>query len=505
MVRIPEIFDCWFESGSMPYAQAHYPFEESEQGERSGRDFQADFIAEGLDQTRGWFYTMTVLGAALFEQPAFRNVIVNGIVLAEDGEKMSKRKKNYPDPTDILDRYGADALRIYLIDSPVVNAKDLRFNEEGIEEHIRSVLLPLWNAYSFLTRYASIDGWQPDGAAPDSSRNELDAWILSRLQSLIGTVEERMARYELFRVVPALIGFIDELTNWYIRRSRRRFWKQGDAAHADADKLNAYRTLHHVLLSLSRVLAPFLPFLSDEIYENLSCGQGCDSVHLEAYPEVDPALANPDLERRMALARLAVALGRGLRSRNNVKVRQPLPRMTVCSGSGTARRDLAAVAPIVAEELNVKELTVSADESELVTYSARPNLKLLGPKYGKRLAAIRAEVEQLSGEQLATVLAGGTTASDAVEGLSYDFRDPARRPQLEGGDGRRLTGRRNRRPGPHAHRRAAQRGIGARGDQPRPEPAQGDGARARRPHPAEGRCGRRAGAGRRRLLAAHRG
>jgi isoleucyl-tRNA synthetase len=412
--RIPEIFDCWFESGSMPYAQSHYPFENKERFEA---DFPAQFIAEGLDQTRGWFYTLTVLSAALFEKPAFENVIVNGIVLADDGEKMSKSKQNYPDPNLVLEKYGADALRIYLINSPVVNAKDLRFDEAGVMEHVRSVLLPLWNSYSFLTRYAAIDGWEPDGSAPDPGVHELDGWILSRLQTLIGTVEERMAEYELFRVIPALTGFIDDLTNWYIRRSRRRFWKSGEA---DAGKLNAYRTLHHVLLSLSRVLAPFLPFVSDEIYENLAGAAGKDSVHLDDYPARDDTLVDAALERRMELARTAVGLGRGLRAKHNAKVRQPLALLTVVATQANDRAALEIASVLVAEELNVKQLVVSSDESELVTYTARPNLKVLGPKFGKQLGAIRKEIEGLESGDLARVLAGESLPSAAAEGLSYD-------------------------------------------------------------------------------------
>ena len=408
MRRVPEVFDCWFESGSMPYAQNHYPFENKEAVEAS---FPADFIAEGLDQTRGWFYTLTVLGTALFRSSAFQNVIVNGIVLAEDGEKMSKSKRNFPDPSKVLDQFGSDALRIYLINSPVVNAKDLRFQETGIVENIRSVMLPLWNSYSFLTRYAAIEGWGPDGTAPDPRAHELDGWILSRTQSLIRAVEEHMARYELFRVVPALVGFIDDLTNWYIRRSRRRFW-DGDA--------NAYRTLHDVLLTSSRVLAPFLPFISDEIYTGLSGEDGLASVHLEDFPEVRAERIDEDLERRMDLARAAVALGRGLRSKHNAKVRQPLPAMTVALASEADRAAIEGAAAIVAEEMNVKRLVVTADEGEFVTYSARPNLKVLGPRYGKRLADIKNEVAGLASEQLAQVLGGGSVPSVTVDGLAYD-------------------------------------------------------------------------------------
>jgi isoleucyl-tRNA synthetase len=415
MRRTSEVFDCWFESGAMPMAQHHYPFENAERVEHS---LPADFIAEGLDQTRGWFYTLMVLSTALFERPAFKNVIVNGIVLAEDGEKMSKSKQNYPDPNVVLERYGADALRLYLIDSPVVNAKDLRFDEAGVQEKVRSVLLPLWNAYSFLTRYAAVDGWEPDGVAPEPGVNELDGWVLSRLQGLVATVEERMERYELFRVVPALVGFIDDLTNWYIRRSRRRFWR--DAQAGGSDQLNAFRTLHHVLLELAKVLAPFLPFVSDEIHQNLAGAGGKDSVHLEDYPRANEGLRDAVLERRMGLARTSVSLGRGLRARHDAKVRQPLALMTVVAVTPDDRAALEAMAATVAEELNVKQLVVSADESEFVRYSARPNLKLLGPRYKQQLGAIRGEVATLTSEQLAGVLAGHGVPSHVADGLVYD-------------------------------------------------------------------------------------
>ena len=415
MRRVPEVFDCWFESGSMPYAQNHYPFENKEAVEGS---LPADFIAEGLDQTRGWFYTLTVLAAALFDRPAFKNVIVNGIVLAADGEKMSKSKRNFPDPNLVLDKYGADALRIYLMDSPVVHAKDLRFEEEGVLEKVRSVMLPLWNAYSFLTRYAEVDGWEPDLVDPDPRIGELDGWILSRLQGLIGTVDARMQAYELFRVVPALLEFIDDLTNWYIRRSRRRFWRgaDGDAA----DKLNAYRTLHRVLLDLSRVLAPFLPFVAEELHENLSQGRGAASVHLEDFPVPTPDLQDPALERSMGLARTAVSLGRSLREQHKVRVRQPLASMTLVCAGAEDRDALAAMTALVADELNVREVLVSEDESALVTYEARPNLKLLGPRLGKRLGEVRKELAGLSSEQLAVVVAGGSVPSGVVEDLAYD-------------------------------------------------------------------------------------
>ncbi|MAE47203.1 MAG: isoleucine--tRNA ligase [Planctomycetes bacterium] len=415
MRRVSEVFDCWFESGSMPYAQNHYPFENEEFVETS---LPADFIAEGLDQTRGWFYTLMVLSTSLFDRPAFKNVVVNGIVLAADGEKMSKSKRNFPDPNLVLEDQGADALRMYLLDSPVMQAGNLRFDEAGVKEKVRSVLLPLWNATSFLTRYADLDGWEPDFKDPDPSLNELDGWVLSRMQGLIGTVDERMQNYELFRVAPAILEFIDDLTNWYIRRSRRRFWR--GASGADADKQNAYRTLHTVLLDFSRVLAPFLPFISEEIHESLSVDRGTGSVHLESFPTVDPKFVNAPLEQSMGLARVAVTLGRSLREQHRLRVRQPLASLTLVCADATGLEGLESMMPLIAEELNVKQVIVSQDESALVTFSARPNLKLLGPRLGPKLGAVRDEVAALDGKALATIVAGGQCPSAELPDLVYD-------------------------------------------------------------------------------------
>ena len=240
MHRISDVFDCWFESGSMPYAQNHYPFEDKEGFESR---FPAQFIAEGLDQTRGWFYTLLVLSTALFDRPPFKNVIVNGMVLAEDGSKMSKSKKNYPPPQNVLNSHGADALRAYLINSPIVRAEPLRFSEDGVKEVARTVLIPLRNSWSFFTMYANIDGWSPsvlsegqwtmtDGTQiPTPSfeeRSDLDRWLMSTLQSLVAEVNEQMEGYYLYKVIPPIVAFIDDLTNWYIRRSRRRFWRSAD-------------------------------------------------------------------------------------------------------------------------------------------------------------------------------------------------------------------------------------------------------------------------------------
>ena len=267
MKRVPEVLDCWFESGSMPYAQLHYPFENEQ---RFNHKFPADFIAEGLDQTRGWFYTLHVLSTALFDDMAFRNCIVNGMILAEDGRKMSKRLKNYPEPAQVLDEFGGDAVRAYLINSPVLRAEPVRFSEAGVRDVVRTVILPLWNAYSFFTTYAEADGITLDDltkAPPIEDRPEMDRWILSVLQSLISETNALMEGYHLYAVVGPALGFVDQLTNWYVRRSRRRFWRSREGN--EADKLAAFATLYDVLVTFSTVLAPVLPFITEEIYQGL--------------------------------------------------------------------------------------------------------------------------------------------------------------------------------------------------------------------------------------------
>ena len=252
--------DCWFESGSMPHAQAHYPFENKEAFEAG---FPADFIAEGLDQTRGWFYTLMVLSTALFDKPAFKNVIVNGMVLAEDGRKMSKRLRNYPDPMELIQEHGADAVRIFMLQSAAVRGEELRFSSAGVKDMVRRVMLPWWNSVSFFCTYAHVDEWDPALADWDAPvRNELDQWIEVKLKRLQVHVEREMGAYELSRVIPPLLEFIDHLTNWYIRRSRRRFWKAED----DTDKNEAYKTLYRVLVSFSELMAPVAPFMAEHVY-----------------------------------------------------------------------------------------------------------------------------------------------------------------------------------------------------------------------------------------------
>ena len=410
--RIPAVLDCWFESGSMPYAQNHYPFENKAHVEAH---LPADFIAEGLDQTRGWFYTLLILSTALFDRPAFKNVIVNGLILAEDGQKMSKRLKNYPDPMHVIEAYGADALRAYLINSPVVRAEPMRFTEKGVRDVVRSVVLPLWNAYSFFATYAAVDAWRPPAEpSPVAERALIDRWLLSVVQSLVTDVNREMEAYKLYNVIPAVLGFIDHLTNWYIRRSRRRFWRSESAA----DKQHAFETLYEVLCIFSRLLAPILPFMAELLYQRLEVGHrvgALDSVHLESFPEADPAVVNEDLEAGMAAVREVVNQGRGLREQQKLPIRQPLARMEIALShhvpeSLRCEPELLAYA---AEELNLKEIALVDDVGQLVQLKAKPNFKVLGRRLGKRMKVFAAAIAELSADDVRRVMDG---ESIVVEG-----------------------------------------------------------------------------------------
>ena len=411
--RVPEVLDCWFESGSMPYAQAHYPFENKEHFESH---FPADFIAEGLDQTRGWFYTLMVLSVALFDKPAFRNVVVNGLVLSEDGRKMSKRLKNYPEPEYMINTYGADAVRLYLMNSPVVRAEDLRFSETGVQHLMRHILIPLWNAYSFFVTYATIDGWSPSPDTPSAANpNVLDRWILSSLESLTGRVTEAMDRYDIQGAVRPFVHFIEDLTNWYIRRSRRRFWKSQD----DDDKAAAYGTLYRTLLKLSQVAAPFIPFMSEAMYRNLRTADMPESVHLCSFPEVDASARDRELEARMAEVLTLVRLGRQLRAEHELKVRQPLAAIHVVSSDAEIRGRLDSYQDLVLDELNVKTMTLGERETDLALLKAKANFRALGPRFGSSMKAVAQVIGDMPESDVAGLAAGGratiTVNGEAVE------------------------------------------------------------------------------------------
>jgi isoleucyl-tRNA synthetase len=402
MKRTTEVLDCWFESGSMPYGQQHYPFENREKFERN---FPADFISEGLDQTRGWFYTLLVLSTALFEKPAFMHCIVNGLVLAEDGKKMSKSLKNFPDPWDVLNRYGADVLRLYMLNSGAIRADDLQFSETGLQETLRSTVLPLWNVLSFFTTYANIDHWEPI-TAPDATelRNPLDRWILSQLHHLLKDVREAMTVYHLNGAVAPFVGFIDMLTNWYVRRSRRRFWKAGDGD----DKTQAYQTLYTVLLTFSKAIAPFAPFVAESIYQVLRNDGMPESVHLCDFPASRPEVIDPKLETEMDIILKSVNMGRALRARHQIKIRQPLAKITLLTKNEAVQGVLGEMSSLITDELNVKQVEIAANEEDLVILSAKPNLRKLGPKLGKRLMQIRPQIETLTAQEIVAILNGQT-------------------------------------------------------------------------------------------------
>lgn len=311
--RIEEVLDCWFESGSMPYAQDHYPFENKKVWEDN---FPADFIAEGLDQTRGWFYTLHVLASVLKDKPAFKNIIVNGIVVDREGKKLSKRLRNYPEPEEVFDKFGADAMRFYLLSSPAAVAEDVRFSAEAVEELVRKFFLIFWNVYAFFATYANLENWEPKGSNIPESGHVLDKWILSKLNSLVIEVAKGVEDYNLPKMTRPLQSFINELSTWYVRRSRDRL---GPSAQSQKDKEACLATLHFVLVTFCKLLAPFSPFISDEIYKNLT---GEVSVHLSDWPKANQV--DQEILEEMELARQLVEIGHSLRKEANVKIRQPL-------------------------------------------------------------------------------------------------------------------------------------------------------------------------------------
>ncbi|MCB0993847.1 MAG: isoleucine--tRNA ligase [Acidimicrobiales bacterium] len=367
MRRVDEVLDCWFESGSMPFAQVHYPFENKEWFEEH---FPADFIVEYINQTRGWFYTLHVLAGALFDKPAFQNVICHGIVLDAKGLKLSKKLRNYTEPDEIFSSKGADALRWYLMASPIVRGGDLRLDDAGIDDVVRQVLLPIWNAYSFFTLYANADGYRAE--LRSDSTHLLDRYILAKTRGLVEAVTERMDAYDLPGASAEIQAFIDALNNWYIRRSRDRFWSPG--APEDSSKQAAYDTLHTVLVTLSKVAAPFLPMIMDEIHGGLT---GAPSVHLTDWPDPNDLPADPELVAEMDRARDVVSVALRLREDRTLRVRLPLASLTLV---GT---DLGPeLQALVLDEVNVRRFAIDDDLSAYAVARLVPNGKVLGPRLG---------------------------------------------------------------------------------------------------------------------------
>ena len=406
--RISEVFDCWFESGSMPYAQNHYPFENQD---LFAQEFPAEFIAEALDQTRGWFYTLTVLGAALFDSPAFKNVVVNGIVLAEDGTKMSKRLRNYPDPLEVVGKHGADAVRLYMLGSPVVHGDDLCFSEAGVELTLRQVFIPLWNSLSFFVTYAKIYHWTPPKEF-SNPKDELDRWILSVTAKLICDVEMYLDRYDINKAASLLQPFVDHLTNWYIRRSRRRFWSDADSV----DRREAFETLYRVLKTFSKVAAPFAPFITEQMWQILRTDGDPESVHLDRYPAKDVFQRDLRLESSHEAAQLVSKMAHALRKTLKLKVRQPLSKAFIVTADANIRDLLSSVQGIIADEINVKQIEFSDDEHPFVVLKAKPNFRVLGKKVGSRMPAVQHALEHLHFSKLRELLDHGVVSLHLEDG-----------------------------------------------------------------------------------------
>ena len=425
--RIEEVFDCWFESGSMPYASQHYPFENKD---TFFDKFPGDFIAEGLDQTRGWFYTLSVLGTHLFNTFPFKNCVVNGIVLAEDGKKMSKSLKNYPDPNLIMDKYGSDPLRLYMINSPVVRAEPLRFAEPGVKQIVSSVILPLWNSYNFfeqqvtlLKKTENLD-FVYDPSIEAHNTNVMDKWILASCQSLLGFVNQEMSTYRLYTVVPRLLELIDNTTNWYIRFNRRRL--KGESGKDEA--LHALNTLFNVIYTLVRGLAPFTPFITDNIFQRIvkhiptsMHAEDMRSVHFLPYPEVRLELFDETVERRVARMQTVIEQGRLCRERRTVSLKTPLKELVVIHADPQYLEDVKSLEGYVKEELNIRDLVLSSDEQKYgVEYSVLADVKNLGIKFKKDAAKVKKALPSLPAEEIKRFL---ETGSIVVEGCTLQRED----------------------------------------------------------------------------------
>ena len=431
MARTSEVIDCWYDSGSMPFAQWHYPFENQEIFQEN---FPADFISEAIDQTRGWFYTLLAIGTLIFDRAPFENCLVLGHVQDKDGQKMSKHKGNVVDPWDVLDKQGADAVRwyFYSVGAPWLPS---RFSSDMVSESQRKFMGTLWNVYAFFCLYASIDGYDPQKEkATEFTR--MDEWLLSRLNTLVKTVDEGLAVYNVTESARAIAAFVDELSNWYVRRSRERFWGKG----MQGGKLAAFETLYTVLKTLCGLLAPFTPFMAETMYQNLRQADEPDSVHLTDFPACDAAKINPALEADMETVIEIVQLGRGCRSEANLKVRQPLAAAYV-KGARLGEE----MAALIAEELNVKDVRFVDDARAFTTYQLKPQMRTLGPKYGKRLRAIGEHLANMDGNDVVDAFARGETVSFEIEGetiaLEKDdvLTSPAHKPGFVAATERELT------------------------------------------------------------------
>jgi isoleucyl-tRNA synthetase len=405
MRRVEEVIDAWFDSGAMPFAQFHYPFENREEFEER---FPADYICEAQDQTRGWFYSLLAESALIFDQTSYRNCVCLGLISDPDGQKMSTSRGNVVDPWQVLDTHGADAFRWYYLSSQQPWA-GYRFSAETVGESLRQFLLTLWNTYSFFVLYANADELSIDDIGEyEGSDNDLDRWILSRLQTLTATVIERMDDFDCTTAGRDIAAYVDELSNWYVRLNRRRFW-DGDRA--------AFATLRHCLVELTKLLAPFTPFVADEIYDNLT-GSG-DSVHLADFPEANPALVDGELEAGVEAALRAIELGRAARADAKIKNRQPLRRAVIVA-TEVERVEIERLSDLVRSELNVKEIEFVSEEGELVSYEVKPNYRTLGPRFGKDMPQVAAAIQALDPDHVAESIRDGRRIGIAIDGRDHD-------------------------------------------------------------------------------------
>ncbi|KAK9355132.1 tRNA synthetases class I-domain-containing protein [Lipomyces doorenjongii] len=425
--RVDEVFDCWFESGSMPYASGHYPFENKEMFQAA---FPADFISEGLDQTRGWFYTLVVLGTHLFNTSPFKNCIVTGIVLAADGKKMSKRLKNYPDPGLVMDRYGSDALRLYLINSPVIRAETLKFKEEGVKEVVSKVLLPWWNSYKFWEGHAALlkktEGIDFKYDPNLMSANVMDKWILASLQTLIRFVHQEMSEYRLYTVVPRLLNLIDDMTNWYIRFNRKRL--KGESGVED--NVVALNTLFEVLYTLVLTLAPFTPFLTDNIYQRLRPFIPAEllpvdsrSVHFLEYPVARVDLADEATERAVGRMQRVIELTRTLREKKNISLKVPLKTLVVMHVDPQYLDDIRGLQQYIVEELNIRDLILTSDEEKYgVVYRCEADWPTLGKKLKRDIVRVKNALPRLTSDEVKGFVNTGTVTVDGIDLVEGDLQ-----------------------------------------------------------------------------------
>ena len=417
MYRETDLIDVWFDSGSMPYAQIHYPFENKDAFD-NGELFPADFIAEGVDQTRGWFFTLHAIGTMVFGSPAFKAVVSNGLVLDKNGEKMSKRKGNAVDPFETIEKFGSDPLRWYMIwsSSPWDN---LKYDHDGVAEVSRKFFSTLSNTYNFFAMYANVDGFTGDEAQiPLAERPEIDRWILSLLNTLVKTVTEEFDDYEPTRATRAVHEFVlDKLSNWYVRLNRKRFWSRG----LERDKLAAYQTLYTCLLTVSKLMAPVAPFFSDRLFRDLTAGVGTvESVHLADFPVCDDSAVDAALEQRMDIAQRLTSLVLSLRKKANIKVRQPLAKILVPASDSVTAEVVDAIAGIVKAEVNVKDLKLVASDNEVFVKRVDPDFKRLGPKMGKLMKQAAAAIKALDASSISDLEKNGMISID-LDGTSVDI------------------------------------------------------------------------------------